>query len=270
MFQGLPLIRGKHYLRRDLHAEYGGQTQHGISTPSRHPLVFLFAGETGEQYGYRDGWESPDLYLYTGEGQLGDMEFTRGNAAIRDHLRDRKDLHLFRDLGGGEVRYVGQMLCVGNRVRSAHDRVGKMRRAIVFELVPLDTVTAPETEEEISQLNLPIEELRRRAMQEATEEVPAVQRQVNVRKRSAYIKAYVLRRAAGICESCGEPAPFRKSGGEPFLEAHHIQRLSDGGPDDPEWVGGICPNCHREAHHGEEAEVVNERLRSNVLAKERR
>ncbi len=41
MFQGLPLIRGRQYLRRGLHAEFGGQTQYGMSTPSSHPLVFL-------------------------------------------------------------------------------------------------------------------------------------------------------------------------------------------------------------------------------------
>jgi hypothetical protein len=36
----------------------------------------LFAGETGQQCGYRDRWSEEGLYLYTGEGQRGDMLFT--------------------------------------------------------------------------------------------------------------------------------------------------------------------------------------------------
>jgi hypothetical protein len=37
------------------------------------------------------------------------------------------------------------------------------------------------------------------------------------------------------------------------LEPHHIRRLGDGGPDDPRFMGAVCPNCHREIHHGDNA-----------------
>ena len=71
--------------RNDIHDPYGGQRQGGISTPKDQPFVFLFTGESGEQYGYRDGWDVNGVFLYTGEGQVGDMEFRVGNRAVRDH-----------------------------------------------------------------------------------------------------------------------------------------------------------------------------------------
>jgi 5-methylcytosine-specific restriction protein A len=90
---------GKTYnRRRDLHDKYGGQRQGGISTPSAHPLIFLFTGESGAQYGYRDGPRPDGTCWYTGEGQVGDMEMVRGNRAIRDHVTDGKQLHLFEDV----------------------------------------------------------------------------------------------------------------------------------------------------------------------------
>ncbi len=69
---------GQTYKRSDLHACYGGQRQGGISTPKGHPLIFLFTGRTGGQYGYRDELEN-GMFRYTGEGQSGDMEFKAGN-----------------------------------------------------------------------------------------------------------------------------------------------------------------------------------------------
>jgi 5-methylcytosine-specific restriction enzyme A len=71
---------GEVYNRRaDIHKPYGGQWQGDISTPSRWPLIFLFTGESGEQYGYEDGWDENGIFLYTGEGQVGKMDFVQGN-----------------------------------------------------------------------------------------------------------------------------------------------------------------------------------------------
>lgn len=50
-------VKGEVYRRRDLHALYGGQQQGGISTPSIHPIIFLFTSPLGEEYGYSDGWQ---------------------------------------------------------------------------------------------------------------------------------------------------------------------------------------------------------------------
>jgi len=70
-------------------------------------------------------------------------------------------------------------------------------------------------------------------------------------RRNADVIVEVLKRAAGMCERCKNPAPFkRKSDGSPFLEVHHWKPLSDGGEDTVENAGALCPNCHREVHLG--------------------
>ncbi|MCH8195229.1 MAG: HNH endonuclease [Chloroflexi bacterium] len=56
--------------------------------------------------------------------------------------------------------------------------------------------------------------------------------------------------------------------GEPFLEVHHIRRLSDGGPDDPLSLAGVCPNCHRQADHGDASEEFNRSLADGVASRE--
>lgn len=129
--------KGKEYRRRDIHKLYGGQEQGGISTPASHNMVFLFRSPRGQESGYVDGWTDQGTYFYTGEGQRGDMEFKRGNAAIRDHLAAGKELHLFEQSRPGYVIYVGQMVYQGYHYRQGPDAQGYIRQMIVFELKPV-------------------------------------------------------------------------------------------------------------------------------------
>jgi 5-methylcytosine-specific restriction protein A len=83
-------------------------------------------------------------------------------------------------------------------------------------------------------------------------------------ERSRAVRDYVLQRAAGKCELCEQPAPFRRKGGLHYLEPHHTTRLSDGGPDHPKFVAALCPACHREVHYGEHAQEKNSALMSRL------
>lgn len=256
----MPFQLGKIYIRHtDIHARYKGQEQGGISTPAEAPFVFLFTGDTGEQYGYKDHWTDDGVFLYTGEGQVGDMEFVRGNKAIRDHAEDGKDLLLFESLGKGKgVRFQGSFSCSSWEAKSGPDKFGNPRKVIVFHLVPLEEVEPEFTLDS----KLSLEELRRRAYAASREvaEKSAKEARRAYYKRSAEIAAYVLTRAAGVCEACKKPAPFLRADGSAYLEPHHTRRVSDGGPDHPRWVGGICPNCHKEIHHGAGGQELNQRL----------
>lgn len=78
--------------------------------------------------------------------------------------------------------------------------------------------------------------------------------------RSEKTKEYVKSRADGVCEGCGDPAPFTSKTGDPYLHAHHVHELSDGGSDTPETVIALCPNCHYRVHHGEDGREYNEEL----------
>jgi 5-methylcytosine-specific restriction enzyme A len=78
---------GNTYQRSSIHDELGGQRQYGISTPHKFNVVLLFTGLSGKEHGYHDGWRDDGVFLYSGEGQTGDMTFTRGNAEILDIMR---------------------------------------------------------------------------------------------------------------------------------------------------------------------------------------
>ena len=78
--------------------------------------------------------------------------------------------------------------------------------------------------------------------------------------RSLKVKKAVKDRADGVCEGCGDPAPFTSKTGDPYLHAHHIDELSDGGSDKIDNVIALCPNCHYRVHHGEDGENYNQEL----------
>lgn len=86
--------------------------------------------------------------------------------------------------------------------------------------------------------------------------------------RSDEVREYVKARADGVCEGCGETAPFISKTGDPYLHAHHIHELSKGGSDTPETVVALCPNCHYRVHHGKNGEKYNQTLLKIVQQKE--
>jgi 5-methylcytosine-specific restriction protein A len=263
----LPFEVGVLYNRsRDIHDRFGGQEQGGISTPRDVPYIFLFTGENGKQYGYRDGWNDDGVFLYTGEGQVGNMTFVRGNKAIRDHLANGKELLLFKNLGSGtKNRFLGNFACASWEPRIAPDKNGNRRQVMVFHLMRQEDVDSVVPSAPIS-IGQTLEELRRRAY--VASSIPAEKDTKQTRRRyyerSEDIKAYVLARANGTCESCGKPAPFTRPDGSPYLEPHHTRRVSDGGPDHPRWVGGICPTCHKEIHYGMNGSNLNRSLQEHL------
>ena len=65
------------------------------------------------------------MFHYYGAGQVGPMEFVRGNLALRDHSENGEEVHLFEQVSGG-LRYDGQMVCAGYYERDdVADRNGR-------------------------------------------------------------------------------------------------------------------------------------------------
>jgi 5-methylcytosine-specific restriction enzyme A len=261
----VPFERGRTYHRqRDIHEAFGGQERGGIATPSDVPFIFLFTGESGGKFGYRDRELDDGTFEYTGEGQQGPMEFVRGNRAIRDHRADGKDLLLFEATSPkGFYRFRGLYDCAGWRLEERPQQDGAMRQAIIFLLAPAgidhDEHQAPPPDLSAKSLS----ELRQLAY-DAASETPQTSIGGEARRayylRSAAVKAYVLKRANGKCEACDDDAPFLRKDGTPYLEPHHTMRLADGGPDHPRSVGAVCPTCHRAIHYGQDGEALNTRL----------
>ena len=66
--------------------------------------------------------------------------------------------------------------------------------------------------------------------------------------RSAEVVKITKERAKGVCQLCGQAAPFTDKNGDPYLEAHHVIWLSRGGADSTDNTVALCPNCHTRMH----------------------
>ena len=239
---------GQAYIRREeIHAPYGGQQQGGISTPKNTPAIFIFTGDHGHQYGYKDGYDEDGLFRYTGEGTSGDMSMTHGNLQIRDHKINGKRLYLFEDQSpkGRARNYVGEFRYINHLEEYRPDSSGQTRKVFTFLLEKLFRKgfgTASKSKGE------------------KAESPKRYKSTTTVFNRREETKNYALSRAEGKCESCMEAAPFHSKKG-PFLEVHHVNELSDNGPDTPDNVIALCPNCHRRAHYSADKNQFNQSLR---------
>ncbi|TKT80007.1 HNH endonuclease [Aquamicrobium sp. LC103] len=252
---------GRVYNRRnEVHPILGGNQQSGISYAANGFTIFFVTGKAGEQAGYEDRWRDDGVFEYCGEGQVGDQTFTNGNLEIRDHSKNGKQLLMFTKISGGLIRYDGEMVCEGYEWRRIRDSKKNFRDGIIFFLRPIDAIsTSVEDEGPIVKLDLAT--LRARAY--AAISVPAEKAGTAARtiyERSKDVRNYVLARAKGCCEGCGKDASFKRVDGTPYLEPHHIRRVSDGGPDDPRFVIGVCETCHRRVHHGADGKEYNTAL----------
>ena len=123
---------GQIYRRKDIHDMYGGNRQSGISPSAKAPYIFIFTGSSGEQHGYKDEWLNEDVFSYTGEGQSGDMRFTKGNLALRDHLSSNKRVFLFEYIAKGTVKFISELSFLDCDFFETHDTFGELRSGIKF------------------------------------------------------------------------------------------------------------------------------------------
>lgn len=123
---------GQVYKRTEIQNRYGGNRQGGIANCAQFPYIFIFSGEAGHQHGYKDQWENDNVFSYTGEGQLNDMTFVRGNLALRDHKKNGKRVFLFVYVAKGFVRFESELEVVDIDYFEGVDREGKSRNAIKF------------------------------------------------------------------------------------------------------------------------------------------
>lgn len=133
---------GDRVLRSAIHDQYGGGRQGGISTSTKTSDIFIFTNPArGSRYGYDlfEGLKPDGSFAYTGEGQSGDQNFTRGNKALLNAADEGRTIRVF-NAASPYATYVGAFT-TGDPVCSFEEipgQDGRVRRAIVFNLVPTD------------------------------------------------------------------------------------------------------------------------------------
>lgn len=127
-----PFSPNQEIKRSSIHDQYGGNRQSGISPCANFPYIFIFTGLSGHQHGYQDAWDNHKVFSYTGEGQSGDMEFVKGNLALREHLNTGKRVFLFQNTRKAYVRFTCELEIIDFDFFSTHDSSGTTRQAIRF------------------------------------------------------------------------------------------------------------------------------------------
>lgn len=124
------------YKRSNLHDEYGGNRQRGISNCVNHSFIFIFTNpNSDEQDVYIDEWKNKYFY-YSGEGRRGDMTMTGGNKSIRDHKKNKKQIHLFeKTTKSGMWKYIDELKLVDIKDYRNDDEDGIERQSFQFVLL---------------------------------------------------------------------------------------------------------------------------------------
>jgi hypothetical protein len=135
------LAPGTRLLRKQLHEDWGGRRQGGISPSSASPNVFIFwEPAIGEKHGYYDEFRADGSFYYTGKGQYGDQKMHDANAALLNHVRDGRSVHLFSG-AGGEVEYVTELEIDAEspyyETEGPETGEGPLRRVFVFKFHPI-------------------------------------------------------------------------------------------------------------------------------------
>jgi len=263
---------GKEHLRTDLLAFVGSQQrQSGVIWGSKEPgcVVCTTGGRHGRRAGYQDR-EVPGGWMYFGQGTVGDQSLK--NAANVRLASGRVSVLLFstREPSSQEIRenggygklfmFRGEFNVLGYDFVHVMEGVRSGDRLLCFQLIrvgdSMELGLAPERER--------LDELRSRISTRWSPSAASAERMVEYRRRCSAVRNFALFRANGICEGCDAPAPFLSVTGRPFLEVHHLHRLADDGPDTPENVAALCPNCHRRAHLSRDRGSFQQHLVSKV------
>jgi 5-methylcytosine-specific restriction protein A len=245
VIDGAPLVPSMLVQRRALHRTYGGNAQGGIAPLGRYRAVFAFTGLSGESHGYHDEWLPDGTFHYYGEGQVGDMVLTKGNAAIDRHVGNDSRLFLFDMNSGkaGAVIYRGEFRIVRRGEDRGPDRNGTERGRYFFDLEPISKATVPTTRVD-DDVQDEFDEGREREIR--SNRMERNRKAVEAAKRKHGLKCQVCGLVFG--ETYG-------SHGAGFIEVHHMIPVADAARRGKQKVAlqelaVLCSNCHRMIHRG--------------------
>ncbi|QGH35116.1 HNH endonuclease [Gracilibacillus salitolerans] len=208
---------------------------------------------------YEDRWEG-DVLHYTGMGKNGDQDINFSqNRTLNESNSNEVEVFLFEVIKEREYTYLGPVILYGTPYQDEQPGEDEQKRKVwVFpiklkysekaHLIAKELMDKDFFRKQKKVVRLTTLELRKRAEQTRSTVVGSRNTLVNTYERNLYVTEYAKRRANGICELCEQPAPFLNKKGEPYLETHHIDWLSNGGKDTIKNTVALCPNCHRKMH----------------------
>ncbi|WP_342332342.1 HNH endonuclease signature motif containing protein [Pedobacter sp. FW305-3-2-15-E-R2A2] len=240
-------------------------------------VIITSGGKHGKKAGYQDKKNPDGTWCYIGQGSKGDQNpynyanglLTNGNRNVLLFSTREPTTLEAKARGNNKKNYkfegIFDVISWDLKTATEGDRVGD--KLVVFHLIPSNNIFNNFEIEASKQLEkrVTLADLEERIGNKRSSPNKTRLTVQEYRERSSLIKTYALLRANGVCEFCNKPGPFITEFGIPFLEVHHIFRLADDGPDSPENVAALCPNCHREAHFGKNKTLLRDALHSKIV-----
>ena len=246
------IVSGEVVNHERIHSTFGCSTMGGMNYSTKTNTLVLVSNHVESIY--EDKWIDGILY-YTGMGTKGDQTLTSQNLRLAESDTNGVEVHLFEVFNRGKYTYRGVVKLAEPPHQSEQtDSENKLRKVWIFPLKLLNEAAPILEEHFINAENraktqakkLSYDELCQRA-KNISFDPGMVEVKSKRYQRNHYLVELVKHNAKGICQLCGNKAPFECKG-EPFLEVHHIVPLAKGGSDSLDNTVALCPNCHRKMH----------------------
>lgn len=256
------LVIGNHYSNEGICSVFKVGNMGGMRRSHTTNALVLFSDHTKM---YDDRFEinpsGEEVIHYTGMGTKGDQnkEFAQNKTLFESNENGIK-VYLFEKFSDqiGFV-YRGQVKLIDEPYTELQLDEDKALRTVYMFPLKLINPSIVISEEEVERSNqekmavvakeikhLSLEEIAQKAKKGPTK---SKRKTFSVTyNRNPFVSAYVKKRANGICELCEQPAQFSDKEGNPYLECHHIEFLSQGGKDVIENCVALCVVCHKKAH----------------------
>jgi 5-methylcytosine-specific restriction enzyme A len=203
---------------------------------------------------YEDRWEG-DVLHYTGMGKNShqDINFSQ-NRTLNESNTNGIDVFLFEVVKEREYIYLGQViLCDDPYQEQQPGEDGQMRKVWIFPVKPINNegvflltknlIKQNYIEKQKKAKRMSTTDIKNKAILTGKKNTSKRNSVVKTYERNPYVIEFAKRRANGICQLCEKSAPFYNKEGEPYLETHHIDWLSNGEEDTIENTVALCPNC---------------------------
>lgn len=249
------LIPGQVINNKELASIFGCSSQGGMRKSNKTSSLVIVSSHIKSIYD--DRWEG-DILFYTGMGTKGDQSFDfMQNKTLYHSRTNHVDVYLFEVFIDKQYTYIGKVeLAQEPFFENQPDSNNKIRKVCIFPIRVIDN-KIPAIEKKILEKNAIIKNKRIKKIDDNAlfvlakrgNRTPGIRYVKTVQyERNEAVAEYAKRIAKGICQLCGEKAPFSYNDGTPYLETHHINWLSEGGSDTIDNTAALCPNCHAKMH----------------------
>ena len=222
---------------------------------------------------YDDQWVSKDILHFTGIGLEGDQQIAQApNKTLANAEVNKVSLFLCEAYARGRYLFRGRGKLFDEPYEAKQpDRNNQLRNVWIFPIIIVYEGAGYQVPDALIEKKRGLKKILAKTLTDKALFFRAVHsnnRPVSRQTASAtfepnvYVSELAHRRSGGFCQLCHEPAPFTDNKDAPYLESHHIHRLSGGGEDTVENTVALCPNCHRKMH------VLNLKVDVNKLKEE--